>query len=458
MHRVPSSLVRGVALGAAALSLSSSPSFASSTNGLARPKKPAVSTGASTPGPTAPKPNLTPVIGLFQPVEYAPKLLDLGMLRSYRGEQRTVKLTLTSPTNGDMTARLDPAGPFRVTRLVGDRGPLQRINEARRQIVPGSGTLSVSAGQPIEVEVTLQPTRATNMMPKANLVVTGHNWFVEVPVRALVTHEPEIVATSPSGEYKLAPGGAAETTIRLTRTRYQSLIGPSGADRNVTITGQTLPAGITMEPVTVHIPVDAEFVDATVRFQASAGTPPGWNQATTLLVDSGVDRETLDLNTQVYPSSYSWDYRQQVGDVRHTGTLTIHSDGTWQWKARLYDDGAVYGDYYFVTLWFNVPVSAAETKWLPEAEARQRGWRPGTLAKGSLGGGVFGGSRSRDIDLSSDNDEYNGPGPNRWLREHYIEAFEGGIKIEGTASGDFGPVVEWYVETLWKAVGVPIDL
>src|SRR5262249_37871282 len=154
----------------------------------------------------------------------------------------------------------------------------------------------------------------------------------------------------------------------------------------------------------------------------------------------------LDLTAQVYPTSWSWNHTTAVGDVHYQGTLTIHSDGKWNWKAHLHDSGTLFGDNYFVSVWLKVPYSSEELS----GEAHDL--RPNTLARGALGA-VFGGSRNADIDQSNENDPYSGNGPNRWLQQHYIEAIDNGALFTGTASPDLGPLTEWFVESAWKAVG-----
>lgn len=447
MNRVPSSILRGVALGAVAVTLAATPV-------VALPLGATIGVGPRISTP--PRIDVTPVVGVLKPIEHAPKLLNFGVLRSYNGEQRTLKLSLTSPSDGDLTAKMSPAGPFQVTRLIGYRRFLDpTTGRWRNQTVAGNGTLSVIKGQQVGVEVTFKPTTDTDTMPRANLELYGYGWYIEVPAQGMVMHEPEIIPRPLDGAYKLVPGGEAQATIRLDRVLGANFAGPSGIDQDVTISGHSLPAGITMEPVTVRVPVGDDYVDATVKFHAGPGTPSGWDQLSTLLVEYGGEKQFIDLAAQVYPTSRTWTYDQQIGDVRHKGTLTIRSDGTWNWRAHLADDGTFFGDHFLVSLMLNVPFD-------PEERAVRDGQRwghPTTYLNGSLGGGIFGGSTELTINRSEDSDPYNPPGPNEWLRRHYIEAFDHGVTIRGTATPDFGQVVAAYVEWGWKhTTGIELDL
>jgi hypothetical protein len=416
------------------------------------------------PGAGNPSINLVPFT-----VQYSPSALNLGVVKTYVSWPTTAVLTVTSPTDGTVTAALETQAAFQVTRLTryqfvipavsvyggggggggtGLGGSLASARPRERmESVAGNAGLAVKAGDQVEVEVSLQATTSMFRYPRATLKVRGAEWHISVPVGASIIHYPEIDPSIP-GELKIAPGGVAELPVRLNRT-LTGWTNPPGLPRTVTIKAQNLPAGVTMEPVSVLVPNNVNYVDTVLRFRADAAAPVRRDQLTRLLVNSGADREQFDLAGHVYPTQVSWSYSQKSGDVLHTGTLTIRSDGTWEWKASLHDNGAIYGDYYGVSVWLNMAPTEEERRTVYQAGHMTR---PATFENGSLGGGLLGGSNEKSIDRSSSNDPYNPGGANQWLRKYYIAAVDAGVTVQTRNSHNLGPVIEWSLGLGWKLI------
>jgi hypothetical protein len=220
----------------------------------------------------------------------------------------------------------------------------------------------------------------------------------------------------------------------------------------VTIKAQALPAGVTMEPVSVVVPNNVEYVDTVLRFRADDAAPVRRDQPTQLLVDSGADRELFTLAGHVYPREKSWPYEQRSGDVSVRGELTIRADGTWRWKANVHDSGTIAGD------WFGTGVA------IPLFETKMIGGNRGevnatqyplilmpTFATGYLGA-VVGGSRDQTIEMSHESNPSNVLGPLPALKQHYCEAVDAGMFYETKAAADFGPLVKLFVNTIWEYV------
>jgi hypothetical protein len=405
-------------------------------------------------------------------LQYNPSALNLGVVKAYVPRPSSAVLTVTSPSDGTVTAELEPKGPFQVTRLTryqfsiptssvngsggsgtGIGGSLASARPRERmESVAGGSALAVKAGDAVEIEVSLQATAGMFRHPRATLRVRGADWRIGVPVGATVIEYPEIDPIIP-GELKIAPGGEAELPVRLDRT-LTSWTNPGGQTRTVTIKAQTLPAGVTMEPVSVVVPVNVEYVDTVLRFHAADTAPARRDQPTHLLVDSGADRELFSLAGHVYPREKTWTYEQQSGDVHVQGELTIRADGTWRWKANLHDSGTVVGDWFGT----GVAINLFETK---QIGGNRGGVTPTqyplimlpTFATGYLGGGVVGGSQDQTIQMSHEGNPSNVLGPLPALKKYYCEAVDAGIIKELKAASDYGPMVKLFVNTLWEYVG-----
>jgi hypothetical protein len=498
------SLATTITLSAAAVALAAAPSGAS----FAKPYKPG---GASTsvsspvanptpaPGADVAKPyqpgagNVSVTIppqvnsGVAQPyqpgagnvsvtpvnleAQYSPSALNLGVVKAYRPEAATAVLTVTSPTDGTVSAELEPKGPFQVTRLTRyqygipavsvnggggagtglNGGPASARPRQQLESAAGGAALTVAAGDQVEITVSLQATMGMFRYPRATLKVWGRGWSIAAPVGATIIEYPEIDPIIP-GELKIAPGGEVEMPVRLDRT-LTSWTNPGGQTRTVAINARTLPAGVTMDPVSVVVPNNVEYVDTVLRFHATEAAPARRDQLTQLLVDSGADRELFSLAGHVYPREKTWTYEQQSGDVHVQGELTIRADGTWRWRANAHDSGRVVGD------WFGTGVAIALF------ETKQIGGNRGevtptqyplimlpTFATGYLGAAV-GGSRDQTIQMSHEGNPSNVLGPLPALKQHYCDAVDAGLLIETKTSADFGPLVKLYVNTLWEIVG-----
>lgn len=423
---------------------------------IAAPMSVAVVTLSLAAGPSLARPLpvmvQTPVAAFPQPqlpAQYSPSVLDLGTLRAYKNEQHTATLAVTAPAAGTVFATTWPLqSPFHVTqmtrfapsglgRIVSRVSPLETVG-------PG-GEVHAQAGDQIVIEVALQSTPTMRETLTGELDTGSKQWYIQVPIKAFVVQQPEIVPAIDNAEYKIVPGGSQSVTVHLNRTRTQSFTGPSGVNQEVTISGRRTPNGISVDPVTLRVPADVLTVDAVVTLHASPGTAVGPGQATTLVVAYSGESQSLDLTANVYPPSVTWHYDFQVGDVHHVGDMTIRSDGTWKWKAHLHDRGTIYGDYYSVVIWLNIPYSNDGTS------------SPGGYQNGQLGGGVFGGSQDADIEKSSDQPNldpyYNPAGPSQALRNHYIEAVDAGFQVWGNASDDPSPLMKWVFEKGASIVG-----
>jgi hypothetical protein len=400
--------------------------------------------------------------------QYSPSALNLGVVKAYQPGAATAVLTVTSPSDGTVTAELEPKGPFQVTRLTryqygipavsGSGGAGTGLNggpasaRPRKQLesVAGGAGLAVTAGDEVEITVSLQPTPNSFRYPRATLNVWGRGWSIAVPVGATIIEHPEIDPIIP-GELKIAPGGEVELPVRLDRTLTSWTI-PSGQTRTVTIKAQTLPAGVTMDPVSVVVPANVEYVDTVLRFRADAAAAARRDQLTQLLVDSGADRELFTLAGHVYPREKTWRYEQRSGDVSVQGELTIRADGTWRWKANLHDSGTIVGDWFGT----GAAIPLFETKMIG---GNQGGVTPTqnllimlpTFATGYLGA-VVGGSRDQTIEMSHEGNPGNVLGPLPALKQHYCEAVDAGLLTELKAAADFGPLVKLFVNTIWEQV------
>src|SRR5215212_580006 len=108
--------------------------------------------------------------------QYSPTALNLGVVKAYQSGAATAVLTVTSPSDGTVSAELEPKGPFQVTRMTryqygipavsGSGGAGTCINggpasaRPRQQLdsVAGGAGLAVTAGDEVEITVSLQPT------------------------------------------------------------------------------------------------------------------------------------------------------------------------------------------------------------------------------------------------------------------------------------------------------------
>lgn len=397
---------------------------------------------------------------------YSPSALNLGVVKAYRSEAATAVLTVTSPSDGTVSAELEPKGPFQVTRLTrfqygipavsGSGGAGTGINggpasaRPRQQLesVAGSDGLAVKAGDQVEITVSLQPAPNMFRHPRANLNVGGRGWSIEVPVGATIIEHPEIDPIIP-GELKIAPGTEKEMPVRLDRT-LTSWTNPGGQTRTVTIKAQTLPGGVTMDPVTVVVQNNADYVDTVLRFRADDHAPVRRDQPTRLLVDSGADRELFALAGHVYPFEKTWEYEHRSGDVSAKGVLTIRANGTWKWKVDLHDSGTITGDFFGT----GVAINLFETKMIGGNRGEVTPTQypliglP-TFATGYLGGGVVGGSQDQTIEMSHESNPSNILGPREELKKLYCEAVDAGILYEVKAASDYGPLVKLFVNTIW---------
>jgi hypothetical protein len=286
--------------------------------------------------------------------------------------------------------------------------------------------------------------------PRANLNVWGRGWSITVPVGATIIEHPEIDPDIP-GELKIAPDGETEMPVRLNRT-LTSWTSPSGQTRTVTIKAQKLPGGVTMEPVSVVVPNNVNYVDTVLRFRADSAAPVRRDQLTQLLVDSGADRELFSLAGHVYPREKTWRYEQRDGDVSVQGELTIRADGTWRWKASLHDSGTVVGDWFGT----GAAINLFETKMIGGTRGEVTPTQyplinlP-TFATGYLGA-ALGDSRDQTIQISHEWNPSNVLGPLPALKKYYCEAVDAGIITEVKAAADFGPMVKLFVNTIWEYV------
>lgn len=405
-------------------------------------------------------------------VQYSPSALNLGVAKAYVPWPATAVLTVTSPTDGTVTAALEPQGPFQVTRLTRFQfgtpgtwlsggsgtglsgGPASARPRHQLESVAGNGGLAVKAGDQVEIEVSLQAAPGMFKHPRATLKVGGGQWSISVAVGATIIEYPEINPDIP-GVLKIAPGGETEMPVRLNRT-LTSWTNPGGQNRTVTIKAQNLPAGVTMEPVSVPVPNNVNYVDTVLRFRADDNAPVRRDQLTQLLVDSGADRELFSMAGHVYPREKTWTYQQQSGDVSVRGSLTIRADGTWRWKADLHDSGTITGDHFGTA----VVINLFETKMIGGTRGEVTPTQypliglP-TFATGYLGGGVLGGSQDKTIEMSHESNPSNVVGPREALKKLYCDAVDAGIISELKASADYGPLVKAYVSLLWELS--PID-
>lgn len=448
MHRVVSQVGQAVFLGIAALSLSVGPTGASGISRITTPVTPPSTQTANVI--QTPVDNVPTLVQL--PAQYSPSLLDLGTLKGYKNEEHTATLSITAPADGTVSAFLLQGGPIQISSMsrFGPRSAIRVLN-GPLETTGGNGELHAAAGNTILVDVTLKSNNRMPALVTGQLEVVSHRWHVEVPVRAWVVQEPEIVVDGHSDEVKIVPGREATATIHLRRTRTQSFTSPSGTDKNVTITAPSLPAGLTMDPLTVRMPVDEVTKDLDVHLHAADQAPAGWDQWSTLLVETGGDRSTLKLRTQVYPTSKKWEYRQKVGDVDLQATITFDRDGNWHWWGHLHDSGVVMGDFYDFGWGFNLAVDR-DGKIYPEVDAAHGIGAAAMASTQGVLGALTGPSRDADFDLSSDNpgpEPWLDRGPDPWLRAHYIEAYDAGFVVAGYSSPDALPVTKAFVDWIW---------
>jgi hypothetical protein len=189
-----------------------------------------------------------------------------------------------------------------------------------------------------------------------------------------------------------------------------------------------------MDPLTVRVPANVPWVDATVHFWAVYQPAVGRDQPAMLHIDTGVDRFDQPLAAQVYPDSMTWHYDLQAGDVKLHGSITIWSSGSWYWSGLLHDDGTVLGDDFAAAIRPNLP--------LDDVTPENGGGFPEAEKSGSLGA-VLGGQRDGPVSAS---------GRSPWLKQHYCDVYDTGFTAELNASADFTPSMSDFFDKLLQHV------
>jgi hypothetical protein len=444
MTRTASTFGQGFAFGIAALTLATGPLHALGFRPVTLPVGTAGLVGsqaqpATAPVNQAPLPAGSVVPTLVQvPAQYSPQVLDLGTLKGYQNQTRSATVTIIAPADGNVSAFVQPQsnGPIQVTSMSRSL-PVNlnnRLYGRTLETTDGNGELHAQAGDEIVVEVTARANAHLPNMLGANLEVVSQRWHVEVPVRAWVVQEPEIAVDPQTGEFRIASEGEATATLRLRRTRYLGTADPNVRDRDVTITAPRLPAGIVMDPLTVRVPANVPWVDATVHFHAAYQPAVGFDQPALLHIDTGVDRFDQPLAAQVYPDSMTWHYDLQAGDVKLHGSITIWANGSWYWDGLLHDDGTVLGDDFAAAIRPNLP--------LDDVTPENGAGFPAAEKRGSLGA-VLGGQRDGSVSAG---------GKCKWLMQHYCDVYDTGFTAELNASADLTPSMEDFFGKLLQHV------
>ena len=204
----------------------------------------------------------------------------------------------------------------------------------------------MTAGDEVEITVSLQPAPNMFRSPRATLNVWGRGWSVTAPVGATIIEHPEIDPIIP-GELKIAPGGRGGDA-GAAGPHPDQLDQPERPDANGDDQGAIAAGRGHDGPGERGGPQQCGVT--WTRCCASTPTPARRarrDQLTQLLVDSGADRELFSLAGHVYPRETTWRYRESTsGDVSAQGELTIRADGTWRWKVNLHDSGTIAGDWF----------------------------------------------------------------------------------------------------------------
>jgi hypothetical protein len=326
-----------------------------------------------------------------------------------------------------------------MTRFAPANPHLPRLQPLVQETVTGGGQLHPQAGDQIAVEVALQATANMPETVTGELDAGSAQWYIAVPIRAFVLRQPEVVPEALTPTLRIVPGGEQQLTVRLHRTLGPSFTGPSGLPRTVTITAPTLPAGVTMDPISVSVPLDADAVDATLLFHASEFAALVRDAPASLLVDSGADRETLALDGNVYPREVTFPCDYQVGDeLKVKGELLVRSDGSWRWLEDLESTKTIFGDWYATSFFLNLPYN----------DPAQNG-RPtpvGLYVQGPIGGFIGRGDKKVHIVKSSD-DFPHGP-LNEWMRQSYFDIADTGCQFISTRRPDIDGIAGWFADKL----------
>jgi hypothetical protein len=272
-------------------------------------------TAPTNPGPAANVPGPIGNLG----ARYSPAVLDMGEIKTPEpgtlSEDATAILTVISPTRGAVSAAIQPSGPFWVKRITSYR--MQWLGSGTQQMrtpvqtVAGGGSLTVWAGQELEVEVAFKTAPGDTDRHESTLHVEGHLWYIDVPTRINVTalgpldllvipvktqedrHRPD---TEPDPdpsvqEFTLRPGIEYDAADRALR-----LINPTGQSRIVTVRPGVLPPGLRLfagwNPFSpwdwVRFQIQpGETVDVPLTFFAENDAPAGANLPAEAVVETG---------------------------------------------------------------------------------------------------------------------------------------------------------------------------
>jgi hypothetical protein len=448
-------VVLGVAAGIAAIGLAPRPASATQVN-----YRPGLPTFLPNPASASPTSGVSPVasaIGLGAPT-VQPDQLDLsangGPVDPSQAIARIGTLSVWSPTDCQVSASFNIGSKFGVNRLIryvthkalvgllGSFDGKTLSYSVPDKEVPGYASLPVAAGQMFKVEVGYTPDPADAGVYHSTLVIRGDNadgthWSAAVPVQVTVKGAVQIEVPQPN--LRAVQGQGGDVTLHLV----------SGAEtpRSVTITPGGLPSGVTMAPQTVQVgtnPLGNASVDVPLHFSVSDTAPAGKNVPMEVRVDDGSAVQSVSLNGNIYPSSVSWPYRIDCGDIHGDALIEFRSDGYWHWHAKLHDNGTLLGDSYLIAFEFNLPKS------VPSAPGGQE-W-VGAVDTGSVGAGD-----DHEVDQASDKpDQWHASSqPDPWLRDHYMDVIDRGFSDREYVNPDFGPVVKWFVDQIW---GHTLDL
>jgi hypothetical protein len=429
-----------VTLGACVLALSPPrPSLA--LDGVVGPFRPNLGSVIAQPTPPiidviTPAPAIDPATLFVIPPDYSPSALNVGTVRAYKSERRTAVVTIKAKFDETITAQLKPAGPFQITRLTSYKYgmpmvSIQSVGATPRlkvrtavQSVTGGQALPVKAGQEVDVEVALTGTESMPAQPRTTLSVSGAHWSLSVPVSAFVMQQPEITAESQTDAIKVAIGDEREYVVRLMRAETAMPAAPVA--RNVTLTSYTLPAGVSMEPVTVHVPADAPFVDAKLRLRASEYAPQASWQTAEFLVDTGVERQIVSLDAHVYPKQAVWKYEHQAGNVHVKGELLVRCDGSWRWLVDMTSSAGLIGDRYIIGFSLKQPFDYQTWNGAPRFF--------GSYAKGGIGGTIASGPKH--VIVKQDSLDYPAGTTAQWMRDNYFNIADTGCEFRSKVFTD----------------------
>ncbi len=387
---------------------------------------------------------------VFPPPQATPSVLDFGELGV--GQQKTLTFSLVVPDDTTVIAtsplNLQSSGGIGITQLQTLKWTdMYGYNPVTGLLTRGMVPDQTTPGTPIQAKagetlvVTVQIAAAQDVGPMSlSVIVYGDTWSVTVPVTANVT------LLGPDAPVLVNPDGVTVNTAQSEgRDIGLTLVNFEGRPNTVVLSGQQLPDGLSMAPLTVSLqPGQTEHVTLHVTASDSAAVGQGLPMTVgvqTIYPDATVNSSvafTVNVFSR-YGTEFDADYglvtdaSGSTGNVHCQATVIFKPDGSWTWHAHLEDKNFFVGDNFEI-YFGSVPVTATSL------------FEDHTDSIGS----VLAGGNSSDFDLSGILS----------ANTTYAEAAAAGVFMGGVSNTNFGPLINGALDAfaLQAITGVPTAL